>query len=48
MPQLVPFYFTNQMFYGFASLSVIVYLFSMYILPHYTEMYVTRMFITKT
>jgi len=47
MPQLVPFYFLNQVTFGFATLLVMLYLFSKYILPKYLELFLTRTFITK-
>ena len=47
MPQLVPFYFLNQVTFGFALLLVMLYLFSKYILPKYLELFLTRTFITK-
>lgn len=47
MPQLVPFFFVNQMFFAFAGLLVLVYMTSKYILPMFTEISVSRMYITK-
>lgn len=47
MPQLLPFYFVNQFSFAFLTLLVIIYIFSKYILPIFTFMQVTRMYITK-
>jgi F-type H+-transporting ATPase subunit 8 len=47
MPQLLPFFFVNQMAFAFAGLFVLVYISSKYILPLFTELSVTRMYITK-
>jgi F-type H+-transporting ATPase subunit 8 len=43
MPQLVPFYFLNQVSYGFTLLVVLLYLTSRYILPLYPQLQLTRM-----
>lgn len=47
MPQLIPFYFFNQIFVSFLVLLVIVYLLSKYILPINTFQQVIRQYITK-
>ncbi|AMD23031.1 HMI005Wp (mitochondrion) [Eremothecium sinecaudum] len=47
MPQLVPFYFMNQLFYGFLTLSLILITVSQYILPTIIKLYVSRLLITK-
>ena len=47
MPQLLPFYFTNQLFFAFITLLALVYVFSKYILPLFTFQQVIRMYITK-
>lgn len=47
MPQLLPFFFVNQMFFAFAGLFVLVYVSSKFILPIFTELSVARMYITK-
>lgn len=47
MPQLVPFYFLNQVVFGFSILIVLVYIFSKYILPKFIVLFVTRLFISK-
>jgi len=47
MPQLIPFYFFNQIFVSFLVLLAIVYLLSKYILPINTFQQVIRQYITK-
>jgi len=47
MPQLIPFYFINQLSFAFLSLLALIYVFSKYILPYFTYVQVIRMYITK-
>jgi F-type H+-transporting ATPase subunit 8 len=47
MPQLLPFYFVNQLTFAFLVLLTLIYVFSKYILPMFTELFLTRMYITK-
>ena len=47
MPQLIPFFFFNQLLIAFAILFTIIYLFSKYILPFFTLQQVIRLYITK-
>ena len=47
MPQLIPFYFINQLSFSFLTLLVLIYVFSKYILPLFTFKQVVRMYITK-
>lgn len=47
MPQLVPFYFLNQVMFGFSILVLLVYVFSKYILPKFVVLFTTRLFISK-
>jgi F-type H+-transporting ATPase subunit 8 len=47
MPQLIPFFFFNQIFYSFLVLSLITYLLSKYFLPSLTFLSVIRQYITK-
>ena len=47
MPQLVPFYFVNQVAIAFALLVVMIYVFSKYVLPRFVRLFVTRIFISK-
>jgi len=36
MPQLIPFYFINQLSFSFLTLLALIYVFSKYILPVFT------------
>lgn len=47
MPQLLPFFFVNQLVFAFAGLAVLIYVFSTYILPMFSELAVSRVYITK-
>jgi F-type H+-transporting ATPase subunit 8 len=47
MPQLVPFYFVNQVTFAFILLPVMIYVFSKYILPRFVRLFITRIFISK-
>jgi len=47
MPQLIPFYFLNQISFSFLTLLGLIYIFSKYILPLFTFQQVIRMYITK-
>nr|QCS25155.1 ATP synthase subunit 8 [Arthonia kermesina] len=47
MPQLVPFYFTNQITFVFAIMLVTLYFFSKYVLPSFVSLYSTRISINK-
>jgi F-type H+-transporting ATPase subunit 8 len=47
MPQLVPFYFINQVVFAFALLVVLIYVLSKYILPRFVRLFISRIFISK-
>lgn len=47
MPQLIPFYFLNQLSFAFLTLLTLIFVFSKYILPLFTLQQVTRMYIVK-
>ncbi len=47
MPQLVPFYFMNQLTYGFLLMILLLILFSQFFLPMILRLYVSRLFISK-
>ena len=47
MPQLVPFYFVNQVTFNFLILALIIYLFSKYILPRFVRLYTSRVLLKK-
>jgi F-type H+-transporting ATPase subunit 8 len=45
MPQLIPFFFVNQVTYNFLLLTIIIYLFSKYILPRFVRLFKSRVFL---
>lgn len=47
MPQLLPFFFVNQLVFAFAALAVMLYVYSAYVLPYFVELQVSRVVITK-
>jgi F-type H+-transporting ATPase subunit 8 len=47
MPQLIPFYFLNQLSFSFLALLILIYVFSNYVLPLFTYQQVIRMYIIK-
>nr|QCX31967.1 ATP Synthase subunit 8 [Nadvornikia sorediata] len=47
MPQLVPFFFINEVLFTFTLLVIIIYMFSKYILPKFVRLFNTRVFINK-
>lgn len=47
MPQLVPFYFLNQLSFSFLTLIVLIVVLSKFILPIFTYRGVVRMYLTK-
>lgn len=47
MPQLVPFYFLNQLSFSFLTLIVLIFVLSKYILPLFTYRNVVRLYLTK-
>ena len=47
MPQLIPFYFFNQISIAFLVLFLITFIISKYVLPSYTFLAVIRQYITK-
>jgi F-type H+-transporting ATPase subunit 8 len=47
MPQLIPFFFTNQIVMSFVVFFTLFYVLSKYILPLFTFQQVVRMYITK-
>ena len=47
MPQLVPFFFVNQVVFAFAVLTVLIYAFSKYILPRFVRIFISRIYINK-
>jgi len=47
MPQLVPFYFLNEVIFTFTIITIILYLSSKYILPRFVRLFLSRTFISK-
>ena len=47
MPQLIPFYFLNQLYFSFVVLFVVIYILAKYFLPLFTLQQVIRLFIVK-
>jgi len=47
MPQLVPFYFINEVTFTFLVLITLIYVFSKYVLPRFVRLFSTRVFISK-
>jgi F-type H+-transporting ATPase subunit 8 len=47
MPQLVPFYYMNEIVFAFSLIVFILYISSKYILPRIVRLFVSRMFIDK-
>nr|YP_009555972.1 ATP synthase F0 subunit 8 [Schizosaccharomyces cryophilus]QBC74714.1 ATP synthase F0 subunit 8 [Schizosaccharomyces cryophilus] len=46
MPQLNPLYFLNVLSFGFVIFSILLYIASVYILPRYTELFISRSIFT--
>jgi F-type H+-transporting ATPase subunit 8 len=47
MPQLVPFYYMNEIVFSFGLIVLILYILSKYILPRIVRLFVSRTFIDK-
>jgi F-type H+-transporting ATPase subunit 8 len=47
MPQLTPFFFVNQVVFSFILLTIIIYMFSKYILPRFVRLFKTRLHINS-
>jgi F-type H+-transporting ATPase subunit 8 len=45
MPQLVPFYYINEIFFTFVIISTLTFLLSKYILPNKIRLFISRIFI---
>jgi|KBSMisStaDraftv2_1062788.scaffolds.fasta_scaffold47512_2 F-type H+-transporting ATPase subunit 8 len=44
MPQLVPFYFINEVVFAFSVIVIVHYLLSKYILPRIINLFMSRLF----
>jgi F-type H+-transporting ATPase subunit 8 len=47
MPQLVPFYYMNEVFFTFVVIVGILYILSNYVLPRIVRLFISRLFIDK-
>ena len=47
MPQLVPFYYMNEIVFSFGLIVIILYLLSKFILPRIVRLFLSRVFINK-
>lgn len=47
MPQLLPFYFLNQLSFAFLVLVIMIYVLGTYVLPLFTELSVARIYVVK-
>ena len=47
MPQLVPFYFINEISYAFIIIISIIFISSKYILPSFVRLFMSRTLISK-
>jgi F-type H+-transporting ATPase subunit 8 len=47
MPQLIPFYFINQVTFAFIAIIAILYISSKYILPRFVCLFISRIFVSE-
>jgi len=47
MPQLIPFFFVNQVVYTLVILTFLTVIFTKYILPTFVRLFITRVYIKK-
>lgn len=47
MPQLVPFYFVNEVAFAFILITIMMYVFTKYSLPNTVRLFISRVFISK-
>jgi F-type H+-transporting ATPase subunit 8 len=47
MPQLIPFFFVNQLVFNFLYITIIIYIFTKYILPNFTRLFKARLSINN-
>lgn len=47
MPQLLPYYFVNQITFALLRLFTIRYVMSVYVLPYFVQLLASRVYITK-
>ena len=47
MPQLVPFYFVNQVVFNFLLIALVIYIFGKYVLPRFVRLFTSRVLLKK-
>lgn len=47
MPQLVPFFFVNEVVFAFTIIPILTYVYSKYILPKFVRLQAARFFVSK-
>lgn len=47
MPQLVPFFFVNEVMFTMGTLGIMIYTFSKFVLPRIVRMRAARQYLTK-
>lgn len=47
MPQLVPFYYINEVIFAFMIIGISIYMLSKYILPRFVRLFLSRTYISK-
>jgi len=47
MPQLIPFFFVNQVIFNFFLLTIIIYIFTKYLLPRFVRIFKARLHINS-
>ena len=47
MPQLIPFYFINEITFSFAIIALAIFILSKYILPRFVRLFVSRIYLSK-
>ncbi|BEI87269.1 ATP synthase F0 subunit 8 (mitochondrion) [Cutaneotrichosporon cavernicola] len=47
MPQLLPYFFVNQILFAIFSLFTIIFVFSRYVLPYFVHLFTSRVYIRK-
>ena len=47
MPQLIPFYYVNEVTFAFAIILLTIYMLSKYILPRFVRLFLVRTIISK-
>lgn len=45
MPQMIPFYFFNEIVFSFIILIIILYILSKFVLPRFVRLFISRIFL---